>query len=207
MSTNARRAVLTAFQLGLVRDEEHGTGPRVELAFVDLAKGAQRDPAYLALNPNGKVPTLEDGRFALTESHAIMQYLADLTPGQTIYPTETRAQANVNRWLFWNAHHFQPAMSVLNFEHMVKRVRGLGDPDPKEVARGEALVTQTVSVLDAHLVGREWIAEDKLTLADLAVATPLDCAGAAKFDFAPYGNVRKWLARVQQLPAWQRTGG
>src|SRR5690242_10932235 len=126
-SSNARRAVMTAMHLGLVREAEAGTGPRVELVTVDLGKGEQRTPRYLALNPNGRVPTLEDGAFALTESHAIMQYLAELTPGQTLHPTETRARANVNRWLFWNAHHWQPAVSVLNWEHNVKRFLDRGD--------------------------------------------------------------------------------
>jgi glutathione S-transferase len=205
-SANARRAVMTAMHLGLVRAEETGTGPRVELAVVDLAKGEQRSPAYLKLNPNGRVPTLEDGTFALTESHAIMQYLADLTPGQTIYPTETRARANVNRWLFWNAHHFAPAIAVLNWENVVKKMTGRGDPDPKELARGEMLIGQTASVLDAHLTGREWIAEDKLTLADLAIGTPLMSMVPAKLPVTQYANLQKWLGRVQELSVWKKTG-
>ena len=205
-SANARRAVMTALHLGLVRDEEKGVGPRVELVVVDLRAGQQRTPAYLKLNPNGRVPTLEDGSFALTESHAIMQYLADLTPGQTIYPTELRARANVNRWLFWNAHHFAPAVAVLNREHNVKKILGLGDADPKEVERGNQLVTQCAVVLDAHLAGREWIAEDKLTLADLALATPLANAASAKLPIEPYTHIHKWLGRVQDLSAWKKSG-
>jgi glutathione S-transferase len=206
MSSNARRAVMTAVYLGLVREEEGGTGPRVELALVDLAKGEQRAPAYLKLNPNGRVPTLVDGTFALTESHAIMQYLCEVTPGQTLYPTEARARADVNRWLFWNAHHFQPAVSVLGYEHIVKKILGRGEADPKEIARGEMLVGQCASVLDAHLAGREWIAQDKLTLADLAISTPLASIERAKLPMQPYAHVARWLARVQDLSAWKKTG-
>ena len=206
VSSNARRAVMTGLHLGLIRDTDVGVGPRVELALVDLAKGEQRTPAYLKLNPNGRVPTLEDGTFVLTESHAIMQYLAELTPGQTLYPTETRARANVNRWLFWNAHHFAPAVSVLNWENVVKKFLGRGEPDPKELARGEMLVTQCATVLDAHLTGREWIAEDKLTLADLAIATPLANTVPAKLPVTQYAHIQKWLARVQDLSAWKKTG-
>lgn len=206
MSSNARRAVMTAEHLGLVRDQEHGVGPRVELALVDLQKGEQRSPAYLKLNPNGRVPTLEDGTFVLTESHAMMQYLCELTPGQTLYPVEARARANVNRWLFWNAHHWQPAVSVLGYEHMVKKILGRGEADPKEVARGEMLVGQCASVLEAHLTGREWIADDKLTLADLALCTPLANIARAKIPMEPYTNVLSWLARMQDLSAWKKTG-
>ena len=86
-SFNARRAVMTALHL---------KSP-VELVFVDLAKGEQRQSQFLKLNPNHKVPVLEDDGFVLWESHAIMQYLADKTPRQTLYPTETRARAGLVR--------------------------------------------------------------------------------------------------------------
>ncbi len=94
MSSNARRAVMTVLHLGV----------DVDLVLVDLAKGEQRRPEYLRLNPNGKVPVLEDQGFVLSESHAIMQYLADRTLGQTLYPEAIQARADVNRWLFWSAH-------------------------------------------------------------------------------------------------------
>src|SRR5690349_13067765 len=110
MSTNARRAVMTAVHLGI----------SIDLVVVDLGKGAQRAPEFLRLNPNGKVPVLDDDGFILTESHAIMQYLAEGTPGQTVYPADRRARADVNRWLFWSAHHFQPAVSIFNWENLVK---------------------------------------------------------------------------------------
>src|SRR5580704_3001887 len=163
LSSNARRAVVTAKELGT----------NVELVLVDLAKGEQKKPEYLKLNPNGKVPTLDDDGFVLWESHAIMQYLADRTPGQALYPEAIRARADVNRWLFWSAHHFTPAVSVLGWENLVKGMIGQGAPDPAAVKRGEGLITECARVLDAHLEGKAWIAQDRLTLADLAIAAPL----------------------------------
>src|SRR5690348_1508721 len=124
MSSNARRAVMTAVHLKT----------NVELSLVDLAKGEQRRPEYLKLNPNGRVPVLDDDGFILTESHAIMQYLADGAPGQTVYPEERKARANVNRWLFWSAHHFQPAVSVLAWERVIKPMIGKGAADPAQIA-------------------------------------------------------------------------
>src|SRR6185503_15156793 len=159
LSSNSRRAVMTALQLGT----------NVELGVVDLAKGEQRTPDFLRLNPNGRVPVLDDDGFVLTESHAIMQYLADGTPGQTLYPTERRARADVNRWLFWSAHHFQPSVSVLVWEHFIKPMIGRGPTDPKEVKRGEELVLEHGRVLDAHLEGRRWVRGNELSLADLAL--------------------------------------
>ncbi len=194
-SSNARRALMTAIHL---------EAP-VEPVLVDLRSGEQKKPDFLRLNPNGRVPVLEHDGFVLTESHAIMQYLADITPGQTLYPTEVRARADVNRWLFWSAHHFQPAVSVLNWEHVVKGFLGLGPAVPSEVARGERLVLECARVLDAQLAGKEWIAQDKLTLADLAIASPLMSMVPAKLPVADFANLQAWFRRVQELPAWKKT--
>jgi glutathione S-transferase len=195
MSANARRAVMTAIHL---------SAP-VELVLVDLAKGEQKSPDYLAKNPNGRVPVLEDGELVITESHAIAQYLADKTPGQTIYPADLRARALVNQWLFWSAHHWQPAIGVLSFEHMVKGFRGLGAADPKEVARGERAFHDCARVLDAHLATREWIANDKLSLADFGIASPLMAIEIAKIPVAEYRNVLTWLGRVKATDAWKKS--
>src|SRR5580704_9797962 len=158
-SLNARRAVMTAIHLGV----------DVDLVVVDLAKGEQRRADFLEKNPNGKVPVLEDDGFVLSESHAIMQYLADRTPDQSLYPGELRARADVNRWLFWSAHHFTPAVSILGWENMVKKFVGAGEPDPVAVKRGEGLVADCTGILDAHLTGKRWILGDRLTLADYAL--------------------------------------
>ena len=143
-------------------------GVQLELVLVDLAKGAQRSPEFLALNPNGRVPVLVDGDFVLTESHAIMQYLADITPGQTVYPTDVKCRADVNRWLFWNAQHFQPAVGVLNQERMVKPrfgvdedvctgdhacIRLSGCPSLSTKPSGDPLKPDPVAAIDNSCVG------------------------------------------------------
>jgi glutathione S-transferase len=171
LSSNSRRVVMTAIYLNL----------RLELVVIDLAKGAHRTPDYLRLNPNGKVPLLDDDGFHLWESHAIMQYLADKTPGQGLYPRDVRARADVNRWLFWSAFHFTPAVGFISRERVSKAmVGGSGAPDPVEIGRGETLLKAAASVLDAHLAQRQWIAQDKLTLADFAIASPLMHMAAAQ---------------------------
>jgi glutathione S-transferase len=195
LSSNARRAVMTAVHLGVP----------VELVFVDLAKGEQREPQFLKLNPNHKVPVLEDDGFVLWESCAIMQYLADSTPRQTVYPDEARARADVNRWLFWCAQHFGPAIGILNWENSIKGMIGLGGPDPAEVQRGEQLVRELGGILDAHLAGRGWICGQALTLADLAIAAPLAEIERAKLPVAQFANLQRWFAGLRQLDAWKRT--
>jgi glutathione S-transferase len=194
-SSNARRAVMTALHLGA----------DVDLQLVDLQKGEQRKPDYLRSNPNGKVPVLDDDGFLLWESHAIMQYLADKTPGQTVYPEELRARADVNRWLFWSAHHFTPAVSILNWEHFIKGMIGAGPADPAQVKRGEEQVTECARILDAHLAGKQWVAQDRLTLADLALCTPLMTIVPAKLPVAGHANLLAWFGRMQELDVWKKT--
>jgi glutathione S-transferase len=195
----SRRAVQTVLELGLE--------DRVELVTVDLANGAQRAPEFLAKNPNGRVPVLVDGDFVLWESNAIMQYLADGVPGQRLFPEEQRARADVVRWMFWNAHHFSQGVSTLNRERMVKKILGQGEPDPAEVARGEAMVRTFGAVLDARLEGRPYLVGDGLTLADIAVASELSSWERAALPLDGFGNVRRWFDSVRSRPSWARSGG
>jgi glutathione S-transferase len=195
LSGNSRRALLVATHLEVP----------LERVLVDLPRGEQREASHLGRNPNGRVPVLEDDGFVLWESRAIMQYLAEKTPGQTLLPTDARGRADVNRWLFWCAAHMAPANTVLVYENFVKTVTGRGPADPAEVTRGEALIAQHAPVLDAHLAGKTWVAQDRLTLADFSLASSFALAGPARLPIGDYANLRVWLGRVQELDAWKRT--
>jgi glutathione S-transferase len=194
MSGNSRRALLVAAHLDVP----------LERVVVDLTKGEQRGAPHLHRNPNGRVPVLEDDGLLLWESRAIMQYLSDKTPGQTLLPTDPRGRAEVNRWLFWCAAHMAPANTILVQENFVKELMGRLK-DPAELARGEALFAQYAPILDAHLAGRTWVALDRVTLADYSLAAGFALAGPARLPVADYPNVRAWFGRVQELDAWQRT--
>lgn len=195
LSSCSRRVLLTLHELGIADTVEH--------VIVDLPKGAHKAPDYLALNPNGKVPTLVDGELVLWESHAIMQYLADGHSGHTLYPTDRAARADVNRWMFWHAMHFAPAISILNRERMVKKLTGQGEPDAVEVARGEALVKQFGAVLDKHLAGRSWMTGGSLSLADLAIAADLATMERAQLPLGDHTNTLRWFASVRDRGSWK----
>lgn len=196
VSSNSRRVLLTAIILDA----------KLDLITVDLLKGEHRADAYLRINPNGKVPLLDDDGFRLWESHAIMQYLADKKGEELLYPKDVQRRADINRWLFWSAYHFTPAVGIISRERISKKmVGGTGDPDPAEIARGEALLFASAKVLDGHLADKQWIAQDGLTLADLAIASPLMHAKAAKLPIAAYGHLQRWFAQVRALDAWQKS--
>lgn len=198
-SSNARRAVMTALHLAPLLERP------VTLEDVDLAKGAQRAPEFLRLNPNGKVPVLVDGDFVLTESCAIMQYLAECAPGQTLWPSNPQARADVSRWMFWCAGEFMPPVSALNWENWVKVMMGMGEPDADRVARAESDLREKAAILDAHLAKRDWVCGNQLSLADLALAAPLMHTDAARLPITDLPHLAAWSARMHQLPAWQQT--
>jgi glutathione S-transferase len=178
----------------------------VELVVVrDLREAGQRQE-LLRLNPNGKIPVMQDGNFVLWESYAIMQYFADKTPGQTVYPADLKARADVNRWMYWCAQHWTPAISVLSWENWTKRIFGNGGaPDPVQVQRGEVELAKVATVLDAHLRGREWLCSSGLSLADFAISVALVAQEPARLPLLQYGNLQAWFGRVQSLDVWKRT--
>ncbi|AIY39279.1 putative glutathione S-transferase-like protein [Collimonas arenae] len=194
ISTNARRAVMTA----------HHLQQPVELVLLDLSSGDQRKH-LLSINPNEKIPVLVDGDFILWESCAIMQYLADKTPGQTVYPTELQARADVNRWMFWSGQHLAPAIAIFYWENFIKDLIGAGQPDPVELRRGEVDLESFATVLDGHLAGRQWVCGGGLTLADFSIAAPLMAAGPGRAPLAQYRHLQAWFSRVQELDAWRQT--
>ena len=122
MSGSSRRVLLVATHLEVP----------LERIVVELTKGEHRAAPHVSRNPNGRVPVLDDDGFVLWESRAIMQYLAEKTPGQSVFPTDPRGRADVNRWLFWCATHMAPANTILVFENFVKSLSGRA-PDRKSV--------------------------------------------------------------------------
>lgn len=193
-SSNARRVVITAEELGVPLD----------LVEVNLMNDAERR-RLRELNLNGKVPVLQDGDFLLWESCAIMQYLADNTPGQALYPAGPQARADVNRWMFWSCQHFSPAIGVLAWEHLWKGMTGNGEADPREVKRGLREVEEYASVLNTHMSGRQWLVGEGLTLADIAAAAPLMYVDPARIPVKGHSHVMRWLGQLQKRASWQHT--
>jgi glutathione S-transferase len=193
-SSNARRVVMTADHLGM------------ELDLVEINLGSQADRRRLEeVNDNSKIPVLIDDGFVLWESCAIMQYLADSKPGQAIYPQDPLARADVNRWMFWSCQHLSPAVGVITWENIWKKVVTGLDADVNELARGAADLADAATVLDKHLASRRWLVWDGVTLADYAVAAPLMYRERARLPLDDYPNLLAWFDRVKALPAWRNT--
>ena len=177
----------------------------LEFQFVDLIKGEQHAPAYLALSPTGRTPTLVDGDFKLWESNAILQYLAskNATP---LYPNDPKSRADIARWQCWDlAHWGAQACQPLTFENLVKKFVNMGPPDAAAVAKATEAFNKEAKMLDAHLAKQKYLVGDALTVADFSVAAPLFHAEGAQMPLGPYSNVRGWFQRVSALPCWGET--
>jgi glutathione S-transferase len=193
ISPNSRRVVAVLHHLHLDCDIE----------VLDISKGEQMQADFLKLNPNHMIPTLVDGDFVLWESNAIMQYLCSKAPNNALWSANPRVQADINRWLFWQAAHFGSACSVMIFERVIKKLFMSAEADLQEIAKGEERFHRFAQVLELHLKGREWMVGDAVTLADFSVGSFLDLAEMAQYPMTPYTEIPRWYSNVQQLPAWK----
>jgi glutathione S-transferase len=175
----------------------------VDYRRIDLGKGEQRTPRFLAINPNGKVPVLEDGGLKLWEANAIMAYLAKAAASE-LWPSDTAGQIDLLRWLSWNSEHFTRHAGSLYFQHLIKPRFLEQAPDAKAVEEATGFFKQFAQVLDDHLRQRRYLLGDRLTIADFAVAVTLPYAQEAKIPVADFSAIARWHDRLSELPAWRQ---
>jgi len=171
-------------------------GLDVEIINVDLASGAHKKPDFLAKNSFGQVPALEDkredGNVTLADSNAILVYLANTYDKDNVWlPKNAVDAANVQRFLSVAAGKvaYGPAVARL--------VNVFGASLNKEAAIATA--HDILSQLDAHLEGREWLATDKPTIADVANYSYIAHAPEGDVSLEDYSNIKDWLTRFENL--------
>jgi glutathione S-transferase len=182
----------------------HHLGLDVEIQHHDLFSGELRDPPYVAINPNSKVPTLVDGSFTLWESTAIMQYLADKAGAESLFPRDAQVRADITRWQCWEIAHFNRAFGTLAFEVVAKARNNFGGRDEYLVRQAQEDLAQFAPVLDAHLEGREYLVGKTITLADYSMIPFEGYRSLLPFDWAPFKNVNAYFDRVRTADAWVR---
>lgn len=183
-SHNALKVAVLLRELGL----------EFEVIDVDPARELRPADAPLRrLNPNGLTPILDDDGFILWESAAILQYLCGSRgPTPLLPPLDPRHRARVLQWLGWEASTFIPALMALYM------ARISGGEDAAAAARVEFLL----GMLEQQLSGWDWVA-DAYSIADIALGAGVPALLPLGVDFTPYPALRRWLAALRQLPAWQ----
>ena len=175
-----------------------------EVAAINLGRGDQLTPEYLALNPNNKMPTLEDDGFVLWESNAILFYMATKCPDRGLWPADAKGQANVLRWLAWESAHWDAeSVGMVSFEKASKAVLGLGPPDPAFIARGEKNFARFAAVLNNSLQGQTWLTGEQLTIADFSVGGLVPSAERLRLPIRDFPEIVRWYQGLAALPAWQ----
>lgn len=177
-------------------------GIEAECVELDLMRGGLRTPEYAKLNPSMKVPALVDGERVLSESSAIMAYLcigaaSDMWPANN--PSE---QVDVLRWLSFSDGHWSPAVAPFYFEHIVKATFGIGPPDRASLAAKAPEFERWATVLDGHLARRDFLACERLTIADFHAASMARYWREAEMPMQKHRNVVRWLDGLMRIPAW-----
>jgi glutathione S-transferase len=196
LSPNCRRVQLVAATLGSSFDEEE---------VVDISTGAQKSPEYLGINPNGLVPTLVDGDLKLWESRGIIEYLAAQRPGAGLQGSSETERADIGRWLCWDAGNLAPEVFTLVFENMLKALLNLGEADQAKCDAASEQLSRYFGVLDTCLAGKTHLVGNRLTLADLSIASTLTYHAELGMPIASHPNLNAWFGRIAASDAWVKT--
>jgi glutathione S-transferase len=162
---------------------------------IDPARGDTRSPQFLAMNPNGKVPTLqlEDGTF-LPESNAILHYLAE---GTRLLPSGRLERARILQWMFFEQYSHEPYIAVAR---AILRFELPDSPRRAELPRLRERGARALSVMEQHLQTERFFVDARYSIADMALFAYTHCAADAGFDLGPYPAVSAWLERVRAQP-------
>ena len=189
----------------------HNSGPRVTVAAarhinapVEFIRANPTDPAQKAffapLNPNRRVPILVEGDKTLWEADAVVCRLCQIT-GSDFWPSNDLP--DLVRWLSWNAWHLGPAASGLYFEYVVKPTFN-GAPAPQaQLDDFMKDFRHYAKILNAALMGRAWLINDRLSYADFRVAFVFPFADRCGLPLADFPELDRLNRQLNEIPAWR----
>lgn len=168
----------------------------VPVSFMEESKKQE----YLAVNPNGRIPALQDGDLTLFESMAINLYLAK-TYGGALYPSDPAGEAQTWQWSVWVMTEIESAqMDILAQKFFVPEEKR----DPAVIAAAEKTLDRPLKVLDATLANKQWLVGDAFSIADLNVSGVMLISKIVKFDYSAYPNVKRWIDVCYARPSLGR---
>jgi glutathione S-transferase len=187
-SVNVQKVVWCADELG------------IEYQRIDAGGkfGVNDTPEYLAKNPNGLVPVLEQDDFVLYESNAIVRYLVGSDPARRFWPQDLRERADVDRWMEWQSSNYTPAMTAI-FWQLVRTAPAQRDPAVIEASRAKC--EKLTAVLDAHLQRHEWLAGERFSAADIVVGCAAHRWLNLPVERTARPGVERWYLRLKARPA------
>ncbi len=170
---------------------------KLEHQTVNLMGGEQRQPDFLRLNPNGKVPVLVDGDTTLWESNAIACYLAGKQDTH-LWPKSAQ-RYDILRWMFWESNHLSKAVSKIIGQKIFNR----DNPDQAIIDKGLADFRKCAAVLNSTLESNRCVTGETETIADYIVAVWLGYEQICDLPLDEFGYIRRWSAEIAQTPGGQ----
>ncbi|QFY43932.1 glutathione S-transferase family protein [Candidatus Methylospira mobilis] len=169
-------------------------GLQYQSVAVDLTLGEHKQPAFLQLNPRGQVPVLDDGGTIVWDSLAILTYLARKYGNEPWLPLAAEPLARVMQWLALSENELLYGLARARAVQKFKR--------PWDLSQCQALGKQGLAVLERRLSGRQWLADDHPTLADIACYPYVALSSEGDIALDDYPHVCAWLSRIQALPGY-----
>ena len=196
VSTTSRPILLLAAEDGITLD----------LEVVDLFTGAHQQPAFDAINPSQQVPVLEDGGFRLTESSAILKYLADLN-GSPAYPKDPKQRARINEMMDWfNTGLYRDlGYGMVYPQTLPSYIRPDATVQAGTIAWGRKNTRRWLGILDQRLLGASrFVCGDQVSLADDLGVCMLTLGEVIRLDYSEWKNVSRWIGTMKARPNWAK---
>jgi len=188
-SSNVQKTMWAVGELGLA----------YERTDIGMEFGGNDTSAYLAVNPNGLVPTIQDGDFVLWESNSIIRYLAARFGPGTLEPADLRSRAIASQWMDWQISAFQPAFTKVFWE----LVRTPADKrDPAVIAAAKTRSIDTAKILDAALARNAYLAGNSFSMGDIPMGVFIYRFRALVPDRPPLPNLERWYAALEARAAF-----
>lgn len=189
-SINVQKVMWCCGELGVTVDRQDIGGPF----------GGNNEPAYLKMNPTGRIPTLVDGEFVLWESNSIVRYFAETHGADPWFPTDEKQRAHANQWMDWYLTTLHPPMTLI-FQNLIRTPPG--DRDMTALAQAEAQAAEKWAIIDTHLADRPYLTGDEPTMGDIP-------SGAAAYRWytmdvkrPKLANLEAWYNRLNSRPAYK----
>jgi len=161
---------------------------------LNLTKAEQKSADYLKLNPFGQAPLVTDGDITIRDSQAILVYLAQTYGGADWWPKDAAQNAHLIEWLSTAANEITHGPAQMRAHYKFARAIDL--------TQAKTMTDKVLSIIEQHLSNRQWLVDDQVSIADIAVYPYLALAHEGHVDLTPYPHILAWIRRFESLPRY-----
>lgn len=173
-----------------------------EFNIISLSRGEHKKPEYLKINPLGRIPAIDDEGFRLAESNAICRYLADKQQSD-LYPKDLKKRAVIDQWMDYASLHVLIALARIMFNTYFYKFVGI-EKDERAIEDGRKFIAEYLPIIEQQLSQHKFIADDKMTLADIAMIASLDTCEMAQVNLTAYPHLVKWRTKLMSENFYQK---